>query len=156
MGEISRNEDEWQRRAMEQAITGARQMIMGNSKQIPSVKPIGTLTDQQWGFIVTQIIFEWITVRCEQAATENIGMEAAARQWPPGAPRPCDVGAIKAILPRLAGLPVDWTKPLNDWSRDTMLMFLTAAHEMICEAVAARDLGPDGILRYRKSSGVKP
>ena len=151
MGEISKNEDEWQRRAMEQSIAGARKVVMG-SKQIPSVQPIGTLTEQQWGFIVTQVIFEWITVRCEQAAAENLDMETACRQWPPSAPRPCDVGAIKAILPRLAGLPVDWTKPLNDWSRDTMLMFLTAAHEMICEAMTARDLGPDGILRHRKTA----
>jgi hypothetical protein len=150
VGEISGNEDEWQRRAMEQSIAGARKMVMGNSKQIPSVQPIGTLTDQQWGFIVTQIIFEWITVRCEQAAAENFNMESAARQWP-SKPSPCDVGAIKTILPRLAELPVDWTKPLNDWSRDTMLTFMTAAFEIINEALAARDLGPDGIFRHRKT-----
>lgn len=144
MGEIAKHEDEWQRKAMAAAISGARKMALG-TKDLPPMTPIGRLTDDQWGWIVAQIIFEWITVRIEQATTEQIDFETAVRLID-ARPSPCDVGAIAAILPRLANAPINWSKPLADWSRDDMLAFLSLAYETTKEAIAARDRAPGGVL----------
>jgi hypothetical protein len=151
MGEISKREDEWQRKAMAAAIAGARKMALA-TKELPVMTPIGRLTDEQWGWITTQVIFEWIAVRIEQATTEQIDFETAVRLID-ARPSPCDVGAIAAILPRLANAPIDWSKPLTDWSHEGMLAFLSLAYEMIKEAVAARDRAPGGVLS-RKPEAV--
>ena len=41
--------------------------------------PVGRLTDLQWGWIVTAVIFGWIETRIEQAIAEGIDQEAAVR-----------------------------------------------------------------------------
>jgi Family of unknown function (DUF6511) len=147
MGEISKREDAWLQKATDAAITGARKMAAGCQGLLPST-PVSKLTDLQWGWIITQVIFEWITVRVEQATEEGLDMERTVRMSGIR-PDPCDVGAIATVLPKLGELAIDWSKPLGEWSRDEMLRFLGAAHELIQQAMTARDRGPGGILRQR-------
>jgi hypothetical protein len=46
---------------------------------------------------------------------------------------------IAQILPALASeAKADWSKPLNDWTREEMINFLELALELIREAMAAR------------------
>jgi hypothetical protein len=89
-------------------------------------------------------------VRVEQAATEGLTAEQAVRRST-FSPDPCDRGAIAAILPQLGALTIDWSKPLQDWPRETMLDFLTAAFGLIQQAMAARDSDGSGILRKSTS-----
>jgi hypothetical protein len=142
------NDDEWQRKAIAAAIAAARR-IVANCEGLNPATPVSKLADYQWGWITAAIIFEWITVRVEQAAIEGLTAEEAVRANS-FFPSPCDRGTIAAILPRLGELPLDWTLPIKDWSRDTMLDFLGQVFGLIQQAVAARDSGKAGILRQSK------
>jgi hypothetical protein len=59
-------------------------------------------------------------------------------------PAPGDAGAVETILPDLGGMRgVDWSVPIGNWSKDTMLLFLCAAYELMSKAITARDRGSD-------------
>jgi len=45
---------------------------------------------------------------------------------------------------------IDWSLPLQAWSKDTMTNFLLAAWQLINKAELARDQGPGKILRKTK------
>jgi hypothetical protein len=146
MGEISKNEDEWQRKATAAAIAGARKIATGSGGPLMNT-PVGRLSDLQWGWIVTAIIFEWITVRVEQAVAEGLSDEATVRSIA-AIPAPCDVAVVRSILPKLAEtVDVDWSLPLKNWSKETMTRFLLAAWQLIHNAEIARDQGPGRIIR---------
>ena len=60
-----------------------------------------------------------------------------------------------AILPELADTPgIDWSKPLADWPRETMVEFLTTALAFIRKAVIARDLSDKGVTRKSSASMI--
>jgi hypothetical protein len=145
MGGLSQ-EDDWQRRASDAAVAAARNIALGDDTAINKHTPIGRLSDTEWGWVIGAAIFAWISTRAEQAAAEELDTEQAIRMT--GLDRnPWDAGAIAAILPELAHCRgVDWSKPLNDWSRETMIEFLLEALRLVRRGMIARDLG-DGITR---------
>ena len=146
MGELSKREDEWQRKATAAAIAGARKIAAG-CKGLGSSTPIGRLTDEQWGWVVTGAIFGWIETRVEQAIAEGLDQEQTVRLTGL-VPSPCDVAVVRSILPTLADTAaIDWTQPLAAWTKDTMSTFLLAAWDLIRKAEIARDHGPGGILQ---------
>ena len=107
---------------------------------IPPGTPIGRLSEVEWGWIVAAILFGWISTRAEQATAENIDTERAIRMTALD-PEPWDAGAVAAILPELAETPdIDWSKPLGEWPRETMVEFLLAAMRLIRKAMIARDI----------------
>ena len=109
--------------------------------------PVGRLSDDQWGWIVTAAIFGWIETRVQQAIAEGLDQEQTVRLTGLS-PSPCDVAVVRSILPTLADTAgIDWTQPLAAWSKDTMSDFLLMAWELIRKAEIARDHGPGGILR---------
>jgi NAD(P)-dependent dehydrogenase (short-subunit alcohol dehydrogenase family) len=93
------------------------------------------------GWVVSTIVWGWVSSRAEQAATEGLDVERAIRVTKL-TPNPWDIGAVRAILPELvkscAGF--DWTKPANAWSKDVLAEFLLASFTLIQRAVAARDI----------------
>jgi hypothetical protein len=108
--------------------------------------PVGRLSDVEWGWIVGAVIFGWIKTRAEQAAAMEIDTEQAIRMTGLD-PNPWDAGAIAVILPDLAEVKVvDWTKPLAEWPKETMVEFLLEALRLIRKGMIARDLG-GGITR---------
>ena len=144
MGEITEHENEWQDRATAAAIEAARRIVLGDAAVIPMMTPVGRLSELQWGWIVAAVLFAWISVRAEQAASEGRDIELTIRDGVDGA---WDAGAIASTLPALADTPgIDWSKPLADWSRDQMIAFLSNALRLVQQAMAARDRGP-GITR---------
>jgi hypothetical protein len=109
--------------------------------------PVGRLNDLEWGWIVSAVIFAWIATRAEQATAEGLETELVIRTTGLD-PNPWDAGAVATILPKLAEVPgVDWSKPLADWPRESMVAFLTAALKLIRTGIIARDLGGGGITR---------
>ena len=145
MGEISQKEDEWQRNATAAAIAGARKIAAG-CKGLGSSTPIGRLTDEQWGWIITAAIFGWIETRVEQAIAESLDQEQTVRLIELS-PSPCDVAVVRSILPTLADTAaIDWTQPLTD---------LVERHD---ERIAAGRLGsdPQGRDRPRSWTGRDP
>jgi hypothetical protein len=152
MGKLSQKEDEWQAKATDAAIAGARK-IANNSTGLPPMTPVGRLNDHQWGWIVIAAIFAWIQTRCEQAIEEGLDQEQAVRLTGL-TPSPCDVAVVRSILPALADqAAIDWSQPLQAWSKDTMVNFLLLAWRLIGAAEIARDQGPGKILR--KSDAVQ-
>jgi hypothetical protein len=134
-------EDEWQRRATAAAIESARKVIGG---AVPPGAPVGKLSDYELGWLVMAGICAWISKRAEQASAEgfNLSVVEEAIRETGTYPAPWDAGAVATILPDLANVPgVDWTQPLNNWSRDTMVRFLCAALDLARQAIAARDAG---------------
>ena len=57
MDEITKKENDWQDRATDAAIAGARKIALGSSPLMNT--PVGRLSDQ-WGWIVTAAIFGWV------------------------------------------------------------------------------------------------
>jgi hypothetical protein len=150
VGEVSTTaiEAEWQRRATSAAIAAARKVVTGGA--LPAGTPVGRLSDIEWGWITAAILFGWIGTRAEQAASEGIDAELTVRATGQDLD-PWDAGAVAAILPDLAeSVKIDWAKPLNDWSRETMVKFLLAAFTLIRKAMTARDTGCP-VLKKRES-----
>jgi hypothetical protein len=150
---LSAIEDQWQREATAAAISAARQVVLG---PIPSGTPIGRLSDGEWGWIVAAILFAWISVRAQQAASEQLDAERVIRMVGLD-PQPWDAGAVVAILPELASACsgiVDWSKPLTEWSREHITEFLLKAMPLIRKAMIARDISDKGITRQSSASTI--
>ncbi|MFZ2077490.1 MAG: hypothetical protein WAV38_12740 [Xanthobacteraceae bacterium] len=146
MNEITKRENEWQDKATAAAIAAARKIAL-NSSGLPPMTPVGRLSDSQWGWIVTAVIFGWIQTRCEQAIAEGLNQEQAVRLTGL-TPSPCDVAVVCSILPALADqAAIDWSQPLAAWSKDTMTNFLMLAWALIGKSKLARDQGPGKIIR---------
>jgi len=153
VGQVSPSalEDEWQRRATAAAIEAARKVVKVDGV-IPPGTPIGRLGDVEWGWLIAAVLFAWISTRAEHAAAEEIDTEQAIRLTGLD-PNPWGAGAIAVILPELAEVPgLDWARPLNDWSREEMTLFLVEALRLARKALIARD--PGGGVTRRSSATV--
>lgn len=140
-------DDAWQRRAVERAIEAVRGIVSGDGPVPPRVA-IGRVSDVEWGWIISAVLFAWIATRAEQAAAEQLETEQMVRLTGLD-PDPWDAGAVIAILPELAEAcsTIDWLAPLASWSRETMSEFLLTALRLVCKAQIARDLSAGGITR---------
>jgi hypothetical protein len=139
-------EDAWQKKATDAAIAAARKVVLGDDAAVNKNAQIGRLSDLEWGWIVTAVLFAWISARAEQAAAEELDTEQTIRLTGLD-PNPWDAGAIAAILPELAQCRgIDWGQSLNDWSRETMIGFLLDALRLVRRGMLARDRG-GGITR---------
>jgi hypothetical protein len=151
---LSALEDDWQRRATAAAITGARGVVQGGGP-IPPGTPIGWLSDIEWGWIVAAVLFGWIQTCAEQAAADQLDTERTIRITALD-PEPWDAGAVAAILSDLGSAceHADWSKPLADWSRETMVGFLLTAMALIRKAMIARDLSGKGVTQRSSAETI--
>jgi hypothetical protein len=139
MGDITKQEDEWLRRASAAAVAEARAVVLGE----PSLTnaQAGRLSDMEWTWIITAAIFGWIKTRVEQAIEENLDQELTVRLTN-HSPSPCEVATVQSVLPTLCDqAKIDWSKPLMAWSEDDMTNFLLQARQLIDQAEVARDRG---------------
>jgi hypothetical protein len=144
----TKEENEWLDRAIAAMIAAARKVALANSPLMNT--PVGRLTDSQWGWIVTAAIFAWVSVRVQQAIAEGLDQEQAVRTTGL-TPSPCDVAVVTSIMPKLAETAgIDWSLPLQAWSKDMMTNFLMLAWKLINESECARDRGPGKILHASK------
>jgi hypothetical protein len=138
------NEHDWQARATNAAVAAVRKVV--TDKLVPPGTAIGRLSDVEFGWIIASVLFGWISTRAEQATAEGMNTEQAVRLTGLD-PNPWDAGAIAHILPELAETAgVDWSLPLQEWPRETMVNFLAKALTLIRRAFIGRDLG-GGITR---------
>ena len=155
IGEVSLSvrEDQWQRNSTAAAIEAARSVIQMDGP-IPPGTPVGRLSDTEWSWILAAMLFAWIGKRAEQAAAEQLDTERTIRTIALD-PQPWDAGAVAAVLPDLADAcadTVDWSKPLAQWPRETIIEFLLKAMPLIRKAVIARDLSDRGITRQSSAA----
>jgi hypothetical protein len=135
MGTLMRTEDQWQRYATESAIKAARK-IATSGTTVPPGTPVGGLSDVEWGWLFSAMLFAWLSARSEQATAEGRNVEQVIRQ---GNGAAWDAGAITGILPDLATLDIDWRMPLAEWPREAMVSFLVKALNLMRDAFFARD-----------------
>lgn len=142
---ISAERDDWTRRAVAATVVAAKDVI-GADGPIRPLTPIGRLTEHEWGWICSSVVWAWIATRSEQAATEGLSAERTARTTG-GTPAAWDAGATAAILPALveACPDLDWTQPVGAWPKDAIVEFLSIAFGLIKDALAARDAVEDRI-----------
>ena len=156
VGEVSLSalEDVWQRDATAAAIAGARGVVQIGGP-VPPGTPIGRLSDVEWGWIIAAVLFAWISKRAEQATAEEIDTERLIRMVALD-PQPWDTGAVETILPDLADAwpNLDWSKPLEEWSRETMVEFLLKATQLVRKAMLARDMGDKGVTRKSTAAAI--
>jgi hypothetical protein len=146
-------EDCWQREATRAAVERARAVISNGT--VPPMTPIGRLSDVEWGWIVAVVLFEWISVRATQAASNGAGIGADTYIRAVSVePDPWLAGAVAAILPELARPEVDWSKPLAEFSREEMIAFLVDAYVLITKAIVCRDRG-ESLITLRAPDGTE-
>jgi hypothetical protein len=165
LAKVSADRDRWMKQAAEACINAARDVIGDSGPIRPSV-PIGRLTGHEWGWICSSAVWAWIATRAEQAATEGWDSERAVRSTGL-TPDPWTAGAVRAILPRLAEAcpDLDWSAPVEAWSKDAVTEFLMRAFGLIERALAARDdaerrvagaTNPDVASRANAAAGNSP
>jgi len=156
VGEVSPSaiEDQWQRDATAAAIAAARGVVQMDGP-IPPNTPIGRLSDTERGWIISGVLFAWISKRAEQAATEQLDTERTIRMVGLD-PEPWDAGAVEAILPELADAcsDLDWSTPPAAWKREHIVELLLKAMPLIRKAMLARDLSEKGVSRKSSASTI--
>jgi hypothetical protein len=149
MGELTSCEDAWGQRATAAAIAAARRIVLGEDAAINKNAPVGRLSETEWGWIVSAVIFAWIATRAQQATEEGLNVEQVIRVSMLD-PNPWDAGMVTTILPKLAEKSgIDWQQPLSAWSKETMTAFLLTALDLIKAAQISRDFGGGSVTRKR-------
>jgi hypothetical protein len=135
--------DTWTKAAFAACVVAAKDLI-GADGPIRPLSPIGRLGEDEWGWIVSTVVWAWIATRAEQAATEGWNEERAIRATGLD-PDPWFTGAVAAILPQLPeALPdIDWSKPVGEWAKDDIVAFLSTAIVLARRAVAARNVAEE-------------
>jgi hypothetical protein len=151
---LSALEDIRQRDATTAAIAGARSVIQMSGPITPGT-PIGRLSDTEMGWLVSGVLFAWISKRAEQAAADQIDAEQLIRLTARD-PQPWDGGAVELILPDLvdACSGIDWGKPVTDWPKDDVVEFLLKAMPLIRKAMLARDLSSKGVTQQASAATI--
>jgi hypothetical protein len=144
MGARAQHEDDLLRQATAAAIVGARKI----AGEVPLANtPVGRLSDLQWVWIVTAVIFAWTRIRSEQAIADGLNQEGLILSTGL-TPSPCDVAIISSVLTELADTAgIDWELPLKAWPKDVMVNFLLRAWTLIRKSEHARGHAPGTVLR---------
>jgi hypothetical protein len=142
---ISADRDQWMRQATDASIAAAKSVVSADGP-IRSSTAVGRLTNSEWDWICSSVVWAWISTRAEQAAVEGLDLERAIRTTRLD-PDPWAIGAVVSVLPQLVERcpDLDWSAPVGAWSRDTIAEFLLVAFDLIKGAFAARDLAEEKI-----------
>jgi len=134
------HERDWDAKATQSAIDSARAVI--GSDGINGRSMISSLSDIEWGWIVSAAIFAWIKTKAEQAVAESLGYDTAIRTMTGRDPQPWEAGALGTILPSLGSVSnIDWGRPVGEWSKDQIISFAWQIYKLADGALAARDEG---------------
>jgi hypothetical protein len=133
---ITAENDKWLRCAYAAAVAEAKDCI-GATGPIRPHTPIGNLSDE-WSWIASSIIRGWVMTRSQQSVEEGWDFEQTTRTTGLD-PEPWNTGQIIAILPRLVDAcpDLDWSKPIDGWSKESITRFLLAALKLVRQAAIA-------------------
>ena len=140
---IAADRDRWMRQAVDATIKAAKDLVTERGP-IRAGTPAGLLTESEWGWIVSSVVWAWIATRSEQAASEGWDSERVTRSSDLN-PDPWTAGAIALILPKLFEVcpDLDWALPVGSWPKDAIVEFLTQAFGLIKHALLARDFAEE-------------
>jgi hypothetical protein len=144
LSELNRIEEA--RRVTLAAVSAARQLV--DSLALDADTRLAELTDDDWGWIVTAVIFAWVKAKAQEAVRLGEDVELSLRAVDGN---PWDIGAVSSILPKLADQSdIDWSLPLLEWSQERMEKFLMTAFDLTREAMARRDQAGGRITNPRE------
>lgn len=124
---------DWHRRVRAAAILAARNVLAAIPEKLH-------LSDEALGATVDAALSAWIGLRAEQAVVNGVEFEQLEKLT--GAtPEPWDAGIVATTLPKLAELPMDWTKPITDWTKEEMCTFICRALALARAAQSASQRG---------------
>jgi hypothetical protein len=133
---VSAEQDEWIRRAYAASAAAAKDLV---GVSMHSGVAVGRLSDSEWGWIASAVIWGWVKTRAEQATAEGWRLEETVRKTGL-APCPWDLGSVVAALPKLAEAcsDFDWSQPAGAWSKEVLADFLLTAFGLIQRATIVR------------------
>jgi hypothetical protein len=136
---ISADRDLATKQAFDACVAAVKDLIGAEGPIKPDI-PVGRLTANEWGWIVSTIVSAWVWNRAAQAAAEGLSAERAIRATSL-VPNPWFCGTVEASLPMLADAcpHAPWDKAIGEWTKSDVVAFLVAAHGLIGRAIAARD-----------------
>lgn len=143
---MSKQDDQATQNALAAASAAGRSLVQGGG--INSRAMIGSLSEQEWGYLSLAIVCGWIKSKSEYAIGE--GLDADDQLLSIGRePEPAEIGAIEATLAAMADIPgVDWSKPVTDWDKAMMCGFAWHCSRLVNTALdVKRDTTPK-IIRY--------
>jgi hypothetical protein len=142
---------DWQIRTMQACIKSARDVVSPDS--VNPRAAIGGLSDIEWGWLVSAIVFAWISTKAAQAVTEGMATETAIHTQHNQDPPAWIAGAIETILPTLAQMTFPWDVAIGSWPKGAVVKFCHRIWQLSEEAIALRDKGSVDTIE-RKLSGL--
>lgn len=105
---------------------------------------LGTLSDQEWRKLAHAMVSGWICARSRQLTVERFGDETFFLATGE-VPEAVELGTCESTLPALGDLVEKLglgSKPINDWMKGQVLLFIWTAAELVEQARVARDERP--------------
>jgi hypothetical protein len=110
------------RQALAKALKAARDVALTPS--ISKDMKVHELGDRDWNWIVVAAVFAW----------NNAQRDSLKNGY----------DQLGDILPKLGKLPLDWNKPLRDWSKEEIVGFINKAIALLIENSAAPFINREG------------
>jgi hypothetical protein len=150
MAAIAMPRDRRTRQAYAACLASVKDLITGDMPPLNPALTIGRVADSEWIWFVGTVVWTWIATRAAQAADEGWNEERTIRATGLD-PDPWTAGAIESILPHLpdACADLDWSKPVDAWTKDEVVEFTAAAIALTRRAVAARNVAEEKLAGKR-------
>lgn len=131
--------------AMCAAVNMARDMVRDGSGYLSPRSMLGSMSQYEWDKLAEAIVSGWIIERSRQLTGSRFTQEAAFLAMGED-PEPAGLGHCAAILPALGELCEArglTGKPIGDWSKMDVLIFVWNIADMMTRATVARDERPE-------------
>lgn len=141
------NDHEQQKAAIQAAFDSVRMLWTSVEPVINPNSTLRTLSTFELGWIVNMAISQWICERSRQVTTVR-GAERLIHTLDSQTPEPWERGAVTAILPSLGDFLAENNltgKPIGEWDKEGICLFLWIAYRLIDGARIARDELPGDI-----------
>lgn len=142
------DDNELQERAIQAGIAAAKKVV-GDLAPTTQIK---TLSDQEWGWIVSATLCGWICERSKVISERGIGqVEQLLVTLNKTDPEPWEMGAASAVLPALGEVVSDLgiaEKAIGEWSKDEVIVFVWRTFFLMDAARCARDQSPNDSIPF--------
>jgi len=108
----------------------------------------GTLSDFEWNKLTTAVVSGWIVARSKQLTAERFWEEESFLAMGE-VPEPVQLGVVAAILPGLGDFVAKMNmtdRPIGEWTKEEILLFVWTAAELVNDARTARDERPGPLV----------
>lgn len=136
---MSAEDDRWEAKAVSEAIATAKSMVDGEF--LTPRTTLGSLSDNEWQWIVTAIICAWISCRARGAVDMGTPQGLSIRTISSQEPDPWEQGTVEACLPALGDIVerIGADKPIGSLNKGQICAMIWTAIKLYKAAEAGRD-----------------